>query len=48
VRTETGTYTFSRGSGDLSGVHTSPLMVRGARDLKLQRIATRMKGDLIL
>ncbi|HEY4826493.1 MAG TPA: hypothetical protein VIH85_06985 [Solirubrobacteraceae bacterium] len=48
VRSETGTYTFSRGSGDLSGVHTSPLMVRGTRDLKLQRIATRMEGDLIL
>jgi hypothetical protein len=48
VRTETGTYAFTRGSGDLSGVHATSLAVRGTRDLKLQRIATRMKGVLIL
>lgn len=46
VRVETGTYTFTRGSGDLSGVHTTPLMVRGTRDLTLQRISTHMKGTL--
>ena len=28
MRTETGTYTVTRGSGDLSGAHTTPLMVR--------------------
>jgi len=48
VRTETGTYTFTRGSGDLSGAHTTPLTVRGERDLKLQRIAVRMQGALTL
>lgn len=48
VRTETGTYTFTRGSGDLSGAHTTPLVVHGRRDLKLQRIATRMQGTLVL
>jgi hypothetical protein len=47
VRTETGTYTFTRGSGDLSGAHTTPLVVHGARDLRLQRISTRMKGTLV-
>jgi hypothetical protein len=48
VRVETGTYTFTGGSGDLGGAHTTPLTVRGTRDLKLQRIDTRMKGELIL
>ena len=48
VRTETGTYTFTGGSGDLSGAHTTPLVVRGRRDLKLQRIDTHMKGALTL
>jgi hypothetical protein len=47
-RVETGTYTFTRGSGDLSGVHTTPLMVRGTRDLRLQRIDTHMMGALTL
>lgn len=46
VRTETGTYTFTRGSGDLSGAHTTPLVVRGRRDLKLQRISVRIQGAL--
>lgn len=48
VRTETGTYTFTRGSGDLRGAHTTPLTVRGRRDLKVQRISTRMRGALTL
>jgi hypothetical protein len=48
VRVETGTYTFTSGSGDLTGAHTTPLTVRGTRDLKLQRISTRMKGTLVL
>lgn len=47
VRTESGTYTFTRGSGDLRGFHTSPLMVRGKRNLKLQHISVRMQGELI-
>ncbi|HTX11454.1 MAG TPA: hypothetical protein VME22_22725 [Solirubrobacteraceae bacterium] len=48
VRVETGTYTFSRGSGDLSGAHTTPLMVRGVRELQSERISTRMKGTFTL
>jgi hypothetical protein len=46
VRTETGTYTFTRGSGDLSGAHTTPLSVVGKRDLELQRINVRIRGAL--
>ena len=48
VRTETGTYSFSRGSGALSGVQATSLTVRGRRDLRLQRIDTHMKGALTL
>jgi hypothetical protein len=42
---ETVVGSVTRGSGELSGAHTTPLMVRGTRDLKLQRIATRHRGD---
>ena len=48
VRTETGTYSFSRGSGDLSGAGATSLTVHGTRNLRLQRIATRMLGELTL
>lgn len=49
VRSETGTWTVTRGSGDLSGAHTtSAIAVRGTRDLKLQMIALRIQGALIL
>ena len=47
-RVETGTYSFTRGSGDLTGVHATSLTVRGKRDLKLQRIDTHMTGALTL
>lgn len=47
-RAETGTYSFTRGSGDLSGVQPTSVTVRGTRDLRLQRISTRMKGTLTL
>lgn len=49
VRSETGTWTFTRGSGDLSGAHTtSPMMIRGTRDLRLELIALRFQGALTL
>ena len=49
VRSETGTWTFTRGSGDLSGAHSTPVIaLRGTRDLKLERIALRIQGALEL
>jgi len=49
VRSETGTWTFTRGSGDLSGAHTtSPITLRGTRDLKLELISLRLQGAFTL
>jgi len=49
VRSETGTWTFTRGSGDLSGAHTtSPITLRGTRDLKLELISLRLRGAFAL
>lgn len=49
VRSETGTWTFTRGSGDLSGAHSTPVIaLRGTRDLKLEMIALRIHGALEL
>ena len=49
VRSESGTWTFTGGSGDLSGAHSTPVIaVRGTRDLKLELIALRIQGALTL
>ena len=48
TRHETGTYSFSRGSGAFSGVHATSLVVSGTRNLAAQHIATRFKGTLTL
>lgn len=45
VRSETGTWTFTGGSGDLRGAHTtSPITLRGTRDLVTELIALRIRG----
>jgi len=49
VRSESGTWTFTGRSGDLSGAHSTPVIaVRGTRDLKLELIALRIQGALTL
>ena len=49
VRTETGTWTFTRGSGDLSGAHSTPaISVRGTRNLRSELNALRTQGALTL
>jgi hypothetical protein len=47
LRFETGTWTITRGSGDLSGAH-GPIALRGTRNLKLELIALRIRGALTL
>jgi len=49
VRPETGTWTITRGSGDLSGAHTtSAIALRGTRNLVVEQIAVRIRGAIIL
>ena len=49
VRFETGTWTLSGGSGDLSGAHSTPVIaLRGTRDLRRELIALRTRGALQL
>lgn len=47
LRVETGTWTITRGSGDLSGAH-STIALRGTRNLRLELIALRIRGALTL
>jgi hypothetical protein len=49
VRSETGTWTFTGGSGNLSGARSTPVIaVRGTRDLESELIALRVRGALTL
>lgn len=49
MRSETGTWTLTQGSGDLSGAHSIPVIaIRGTRNLKEELIALRIQGTLKL
>ena len=49
VRSETGTWNLTRGSGDLTGGHSAgAIALRGTRNLVLELIALRIQGALIL
>jgi hypothetical protein len=47
LRSETGTWTITRGSGEESGAH-GPIALRGTRNLRLELIALRIRGALTL